>query len=154
MNKDGLSCSLRLCLLKRTLWYRCFPANVEKHLTTILQFSWMNNLIIQNQSFTDFLKIGLFKIFAMFTEKNLYRNFFLMTPYNCSLVFWVKQDSSTGVSSDYWQTFKNSFFIENFRWLLLIIRFMNICYLKFQTTSVFYWLKWLNFLVHEANWFC
>ena len=112
MNKDNLSWRLRLHLLKKTLWYRYFLTNVEKHLTTILQFSWMNNLIIQKQSFTDFLKIALFKTFAIFTEKHLYRNFFLITPYNWSLVFWVKQDSSTGVSSEYWQIFKNSFFIK------------------------------------------
>ena len=136
--KVSLSSRLHLFLLKRSLWYRSFLANVEKHLTTILQFSWMNNLIIQKQSFTDFLKIGVFKSFVIFTEKHLCRNFFPITSQNWSLVFSVKKGSSTGVSSEYWQTFRNSFFIENFRWLLLNIRFVNICYLKFQTTSAFY----------------
>ena len=37
---------LQLYLLKRTLRQRCFSANVEEHLTPILQSLWMNNLAL------------------------------------------------------------------------------------------------------------
>ena len=108
----GLSSRLDLYLSKRTLWYRYFAANFEKHLTTILQFSWMINLALHYSEAVvhRFSQIGVFKSFVIFAEKHLCRNFFLIMPQNWRLVFWIKKDSRTGASSEYWETFKNSFF--------------------------------------------
>ena len=57
-----------------------FPANVEKHLTHVLQSSWMNNFALRYSEAAVhrfFFKISFFKNFAIFTEKHMGWNLFL-----------------------------------------------------------------------------
>ena len=60
-----------------------------------------------------FFKVSVFKNFAIFTEKHLCWNLFLIKLQIWRPVTWF--------SSDYWEIFNSSFFIEDLRWLLLII---------------------------------
>ena len=60
-----------------------------------------------------FFKVSVFKNFAIFTEKHLCWNLFLIKLQIWRPVTWF--------SSDYWEILNSSFFIEDLRWPLLII---------------------------------
>ena len=60
-----------------------------------------------------FFKIGVPKTFAIFTGKHL-----------CSSLFLIETPTQV-FSCEYCKVFKNRFFIEHLRWLLLISRLLN-----------------------------
>ena len=59
--------------------------------------------------------------FAIFTRKHLCWGLFLIKLQAFRPATFLKRDSNTGVSCGYCEIFKNSFFRENLRWLLLTV---------------------------------
>ena len=78
-----------------------------------------------------FFKTGVFKNFAIFIEKHLCWNLFLIKLQTWRSVTWLKRESITGVFCEYWEICTSRFFIEHFLWLLLIIHCENLLF-KFQ----------------------
>ena len=68
-----------------------------------------------------FFEISSIKNFAIFTGKHLCWGLGLIKLHACRPATFLKRDSNTGVSCGYCELYKNSFFIENLRWLLLTV---------------------------------
>ena len=68
-----------------------------------------------------FFELSGIKNFAIFTGKHLYSGPFLIKLQVFRPTTFLKRDSNTGVSCGYCEIFKNSFFKENLRWLLLTV---------------------------------
>ena len=68
-----------------------------------------------------FFELSGIKNFAIFTGKHLYSGPFLIKLQVFRPATFLKRDSNTGVSCGYCEIFKNSFFRENLRWLLLTV---------------------------------
>ena len=68
-----------------------------------------------------FFEISRIKKFAIFTGKHLCSDLFLIKLQAFRPVTILKRNSNTGVSCGYCELFKNSFFSENFGWLLLTV---------------------------------
>ena len=66
-------------------------------------------------------EISSIKNFAIFTGKHLFWGPFLIKLQAFRAATFLKRDHNTGVSCEYCKLFKNSFFIENLRWLLLTV---------------------------------
>ena len=67
-------------------------------------------------------EIGSINNFAIFTGKHLFWGLFLIKFQGFRPATFLKRDSNTGVSCGYYELFKNSFFTENLRWLLLTVQ--------------------------------
>ena len=68
-----------------------------------------------------FFELSRIKNFAIFTGKHLCSGLFLIKLQAFRPATFLKRDSNTGVSCGYCEIFKNSFFRENLRWLLLTV---------------------------------
>ena len=68
-----------------------------------------------------FSEISSNKNFVIFTGKHLCWGLFLIKLQAFRPATFLKRDSNTGVSCGYCEIFKNSFFRENLRWLLLTV---------------------------------
>ena len=70
--KIDLNWMLQLYLLKKTLHFKCFPANAEKHLTPIIQSSWMINfaLYFSEAAVHRFCSIQTFFKISQYSHKN------------------------------------------------------------------------------------
>ena len=66
-------------------------------------------------------EISSIKNFAIFTGKHLFWGLFLIKLQAFRPGTFLKRDFNTGVSCGYCELFKNSFFIENLRRLLLTV---------------------------------
>ena len=78
-----------------------------------------------------FFKIGLFKNFAIFIEKNFSWSLFLIKLHSWRLATWLKRDSHAGIFCEYWEICKSNVFVEHLRWLLLMF-IVKTCHFKFQ----------------------
>ena len=68
-----------------------------------------------------FFKIGSLKNFAIFIGKHLCRSLVLIKLQAIRAATLLKRDSNTCVFWGFCKIFKNSFFIDHFRWLLLTV---------------------------------
>ena len=68
-----------------------------------------------------FYEIGSLKIFAIFKGNHLCWGLFLIKVQALRTATFLKRNYNTGVTCGYCKIFKNSFFIELLRWLLLVV---------------------------------
>ena len=68
-----------------------------------------------------FFEICSLKHFAILTGKHLFWGLFLIKLQAFRPTTFLKRDFNTSVSCGYCKIFKDSFFIEHVRWLLLIV---------------------------------
>ena len=81
-----------------------------------------------------FFKNGVLKNFAKFTGKHLCRNLFFNKVADLRPAILLKQDAGAGVSCDFCEIFKNTFFVEHLRRLLLLVQNHKVLLTVFQLT--------------------
>ena len=114
------------CLLKNKkldLWVRPWSLT-PSHNLGLETFGLCNSESLKKSKSSRsqmFFEISSIKNFAIFTGKHLCWGLGLIKLHACRPATFLKRDSNTGVSCGYCEIFKNSFFKENLRWLLLTV---------------------------------
>ena len=80
-----------------------------------------------------FFKIGVLKNFVIFTGKHLRWSLFCIKQQAFRPATLMKQTPSQVVSCEYYEIFKNKFFIEHLQWLLL--NQIGVRFLPFQINN-------------------
>ena len=118
--RDGLS-SCKLKNKKLDLWVRLWNLTPSYNLRPLGRCN--SELLKKSKSSRSqiIFEINSFKNFAKFTGKHLFWGLFLIKLQAFRPATFLKRDSNTGVSCGYCELYKNIFFIENLRWLLLTV---------------------------------
>ena len=82
------------------------------------------------------IKKGLLKNFSKFTEKHLCQSLFFNKDAGAADNFIKKETLAQVFSCEFCKIFKNTFFIEHLRWLLLDAHLMTI-----QIRSCIFWVS-------------
>ena len=98
--------------------------NLQAHVTDLEPSGPCNSEPLKqskNSRWQIFFEIGSLNIFAIFRGNQLCWGLFLIKLQALGTATFLKRNYNTGVSCGYWKIFKNSFFIQLFLWLLLVV---------------------------------
>ena len=118
--EDGNRTTSKLKNKKLDLWHRpwSLTPSYNPNLKPSNSEPWTKS---KSSRLQMLFKISSIKNFAIFTGKHLCWGLFLIKLQAYRPTIFLKRDSNTGVSCGYCELCKNSFFVENLRWLLVTV---------------------------------